>query len=61
VLSENIKLRLSFISHEFPPIGGGASSALDAITKRLSQRGHFVQILTIGLTDKISEASQEED
>lgn len=40
------------MSHEFPPIGGGASTALDAITKKLAERGHIVQILTIGLGNK---------
>lgn len=45
-------MRLTFISHEFPPIGGGASSALDAITKKLAERGQVVQILTIGLGNK---------
>ncbi|MGA1794521.1 MAG: glycosyltransferase family 4 protein [bacterium] len=45
-------MHLSFLSHEFPPIGGGASSALDALTKKLAQRGHSIQILAIGMDEK---------
>jgi glycosyltransferase involved in cell wall biosynthesis len=40
---------MSFLCHEFVPVGGGAASALDALTKVLAQRGHLIQILTIGL------------
>ena len=42
-------MRLTFLSHEFPPIGGGASTALDFFTRALVGRGHEVQVLTIGL------------
>ncbi len=42
-------LRLSFLCHEFPPLGGGAATALDQLTRTLAQRGHAIQIVTIGL------------
>nr|CRH07264.1 Putative GT4 : distantly related to glycogen synthase / starch synthase [Candidatus Magnetococcus massalia] len=45
-------MRLSFLSHEFPPIGGGAASALDRFTTLLAEQGHEVQILTIGLGEQ---------
>ncbi len=45
-------MRLSFLCHEFPPIGGGAATALDELTKTLARRGHAVQIITIGLGDR---------
>lgn len=40
-------MRLSFVCHEFPPIGGGAASALDALTRVLAARGHEISILTV--------------
>ncbi|MBF0611238.1 MAG: glycosyltransferase family 4 protein [Magnetococcales bacterium] len=40
--------RISFICHEFPPFGGGAATALDALSRELVQRGHQVQIVTVG-------------
>ncbi|MEO5377739.1 MAG: glycosyltransferase family 4 protein [Magnetococcus sp. DMHC-6] len=42
-------MKLSFICHEFPPIGGGASTALDQFTHLLTERGHAIQVVTIGL------------
>ncbi len=42
-------MRLSFVCHEFPPIGGGAATALDALTHALAECGHDVSILTVGL------------
>jgi len=41
--------KLLFICHEFPPIGGGAATALQNLTKKLAEEGHEVTILTIGL------------
>lgn len=52
-------MRISFLSHEFPPIGGGASSALDALTKGLARRRHQVQILTIGLGNRETEENDQ--
>lgn len=40
-------MRLAFICHEFPPIGGGAATALDALTRVLAAGGHSVSILTV--------------
>lgn len=42
------KFKLSFICHEYPPIGAGASTALEAVTDRLANLGHQIQVLTIG-------------
>lgn len=44
-------LRFAFVSHEFPPLGGGAASALDATTRALARRGHAVLVLTLNATD----------
>lgn len=40
-------MRLAFLSHEFPPLGGGGASALDFLTRKLAQRNHPVLIVTI--------------
>ncbi len=41
-------LKLAFLCHEFPPIGGGAATALDHLTQNLAALGHEVLVLTIG-------------
>ncbi|MEO5364869.1 MAG: glycosyltransferase family 4 protein [Magnetococcus sp. WYHC-3] len=46
-------MRLSFVCHEFPPVGGGAASALDRFTQVLAARGHQVQVVTIALGDAV--------
>ena len=51
--------RLSFLSHEFPPLGGGAASALDALTAELVRRGQTVQIVTIGVGRQTSHVVDE--
>jgi glycosyltransferase involved in cell wall biosynthesis len=45
---ENRYYKLVFICHEFPPIGGGAATALENLSKNLADSGHHVTILTIG-------------
>ncbi len=52
-------MRLSFLCHEFPPIGGGAASALDAVTRALARRGHAVQVATIALGDEGTRGTDE--
>ena len=52
-------MRLSFLSHAFPPIGGGAASALDALTRGLARRRHPVQILTSGLGNRRTEENDQ--
>lgn len=52
-------MRLTFLSHEFPPIGGGASTALDFFTRALAKRGHTIQILTIGVGRKTETFTDE--
>lgn len=47
--------RLTFLCHEFVPIGGGAASSLDALTKVLARRGKLIQIITIGLGRQTTE------
>jgi glycosyltransferase involved in cell wall biosynthesis len=49
VEARNLPPRITFLCHEYVPIGGGAASALDAITKVLARRGRSIQIITIGL------------
>lgn len=39
-------MRILFITHELPPIGGGGGRAAWQIARRLARRGHRVQILT---------------
>lgn len=39
-------MRLLLVCHEYPPYGGGASTALAALGAALSSRGHDVTILT---------------
>lgn len=46
--------KLAFICHEFPPIGGGASTALDILTQNLAAHGHDVLVLTIGPSDEFT-------
>lgn len=41
-------MKLTFLCHEFPPLGGGASTALDALTIALARQNYSVQIITIG-------------
>ncbi|MBF0311645.1 MAG: glycosyltransferase [Magnetococcales bacterium] len=56
-------MKFSFVCHEFPPIGGGAASALDQFTAALALRGHRIQVITIGLGWKdtvVTEASNRE-
>lgn len=50
----NPRLRISFLCHEFPPIGGGAATALDALTSALTKRRHHIQIITIGTGKRTS-------
>ncbi len=45
-------MRLSFVSHEYPPFGGGAATALESFSKHLSLKGHNVQVITINPTNK---------
>jgi len=42
-------LKIAFISHEFPPIGGGGATSLDALSKAIAKLGHDVRVLTVGL------------
>lgn len=46
-------MRITFLSHEFPPIGGGAATALDALSGELNDLGHDVQVISIGLNNKV--------
>ncbi|MBF0370682.1 MAG: glycosyltransferase family 4 protein [Magnetococcales bacterium] len=42
-------MRLAFVCHEYPPLGGGAASALERFTRVLAERGHEILVVTIGL------------
>ncbi|MDF3033495.1 MAG: glycosyl transferase, group 1 [Alphaproteobacteria bacterium] len=46
--SKNHYYKLVFVCHEFPPIGGGAATALQNLCKTLATQGHNITILTIG-------------
>lgn len=46
-------MRITFLSHEFPPIGGGAATALDALSGEINDLGHDVQVISIGLNNKV--------
>lgn len=41
-------MRISFLCHEYPPFGCGASTALFYLTKALIKRGHSIQVVTAG-------------
>lgn len=45
---ENRCYKIIFVCHEFPPIGGGAATALENLSKNLANIGHNVTVLTIG-------------
>ena len=45
-------MKIAFLSHEFPPIGGGGATALDALSKAIAKLGHDVRVLTVGLKPK---------
>ena len=45
-------MKILFLSHEFPPLGGGAASALDYLSLNLAQQKCKVLILTIGESSK---------
>ena len=53
-------MRFSFLCHEFPPIGGGAASALDSLTRTLAKRNYAVQIITIGYTSTKQQVRMDE-
>jgi glycosyltransferase involved in cell wall biosynthesis len=41
-------MQISFISHEYPPVSGGGSTALHEYASGLATRGHAVQVVTVG-------------
>ena len=40
---------ISFVCHEYPPLGGGAATALHYLAKTLVNQGKKVQVITIGI------------
>lgn len=48
-MSDQHPLRILFLSHEFPPTGGGAATALDHLSRALACQGHAIGIITIGI------------
>jgi|GEM_PF-2336772 len=47
-LQKKPSYKLIFVCHEYPPIGGGAATALQNLAKNLACEGQDVTILTIG-------------
>lgn len=55
---ENRRLRVGFVCHEYPPLGGGAATALEAVSGEVARMGHEVVVVTIG-TGRTIERSVE--
>ncbi len=53
--------RFSFLCHEYPPFGGGASSALAQFLKILVSRGHDIQVITVGPRNWTDEIRSEDN
>lgn len=44
-------MKILLLNYEFPPLGGGSSSVTREIGKRYVQRGHSVDVVTMGFGD----------
>ncbi|WP_235297420.1 glycosyltransferase family 4 protein [Portibacter marinus] len=44
-------MRILVLNFEYPPIGGGASPVCQKICENLAQRGHAVEVVTMGFED----------
>lgn len=52
-------MNLLLINYEYPPVGGGAANATQAIGRSLVRKGHEVRVLTSGLTDSPTHSVEE--
>lgn len=44
-------MRLLVLNHEYPPLGGGASPVTAALCRHLAERGHELDVVTMGFGD----------
>ncbi len=44
-------MNILVLNYEFPPIGGGGSAVCYEVSKRLAQRGHSIDVVTMYFTD----------
>lgn len=51
-------MRILLINYEYPPLGGGAATATQALARCFIQLGHDVTVLTSGIGDNVGETSE---
>jgi len=52
-------MRILLINYEYPPIGGGAATATQALGKCFIELGHEITVLTSGIGDRVGETSED--
>jgi len=52
-------MRILLINYEYPPIGGGAATATQALGRCFIQLGHEVTVLTSGIGDHVGETIED--
>jgi glycosyltransferase involved in cell wall biosynthesis len=52
-------MRLLLISHEYPPIGAGGATAVQALARELKRAGHDVEVLTSAWATRRGESDEE--
>jgi glycosyltransferase involved in cell wall biosynthesis len=51
-------LNILLINYEYPPLGGGAATATQALANELHRLGHSVTVLTSGIANQVGETSE---
>lgn len=52
-------MNLLLLNYEYPPVGGGAANATQAIARSLIHQKHKVSVLTSGLASSLEQADEE--
>jgi glycosyltransferase involved in cell wall biosynthesis len=52
-------MRLLLVNYEYPPLGGGAATATEAIARELAALDHKITILTAGFRDLPSQSDED--
>ncbi|MBI4230330.1 MAG: glycosyltransferase family 4 protein [Planctomycetes bacterium] len=52
-------MKILVLNYEYPPLGGGAGIACEAIAQALASRGHRVEVLTSGLEGLAADAEAD--